>query len=112
MLLAKGVLERIAHRSRTKILVKHACLMRSTERVIQINAGVVVNGSLKCFEEAVYLLAITIEDKPRLVLRTEAFYQENESDNIIRYLSHCDSRNIVFDYSDENICKDTDMDLA
>ncbi|KAG2196515.1 hypothetical protein INT47_012809 [Mucor saturninus] len=102
LLLFDGDLIRIAHRSGTKILVKHKCLMRSAERVVQINAGIVGDASFKCFEEAVYLLAIMIQDKLGLALSAgDAFYQERATDNIVRYLNQLNERNVVFDYTSQ-----------
>lgn len=101
MILSRGDIERIAKSSKTKILVKHACLMRSTERVIQVRTNDLEAKSIKCFEAAVYLLAVIVQDNITVALSAPGniFYTELVTDNIIRYVNHFDEEDVLFDFT-------------
>lgn len=102
MILSRGDIERIAKSSKTKILVKHACLVRSTERVIQVRTNDLEAKSIKCFEAAVYLLAVIVQDNITVALSAPGniFYTELVTDNIIRYVNHFDEEDVLFDFTE------------
>ncbi|KAI7892371.1 uncharacterized protein EV154DRAFT_480317 [Mucor mucedo] len=118
LLLLEGHLEDMAMSSKTRIYVKYNQLMRSTERIVQIQTAGTDTSSLKCFERAVYRLAELVEQNITISLSMPGtvFYTANLTDDITKYLQR-DERDILFDYTEkvESAIKDNntnDIDQA
>lgn len=90
--------QRIATASYTKILVKHNCLMRSTERVVRVHTQDLSPASLQCFQKFVYLITDLVRENNTLYLCASGnvYYIEHAEDDIQGYIRHNTGNDLVF----------------
>ncbi|KAI9260330.1 hypothetical protein EDC94DRAFT_610814, partial [Helicostylum pulchrum] len=87
LFLSTGVFERIARESKTSILVKKECLMRSTERMVRIRMPDFEEQSLLAFKTAVHLLAIVVQENITVAMCSpgNVYYVQELQDNLWTY---------------------------
>ncbi|KAI9360972.1 hypothetical protein BD770DRAFT_441668 [Pilaira anomala] len=85
LFLSRGVFVDITKTTRTSLLVKHECLMRSTERVVRLGIRGTDEASLEQFRTAVFLLSQAVQENIMVALWNtgkDVWYSEKSSDNL------------------------------
>ncbi|KAI9338035.1 hypothetical protein BD770DRAFT_400926 [Pilaira anomala] len=99
--LSTGEFDYITRNTAISILVKHDCLMRSTERVVRILTRNKDEASLNQFKTAVYLLALAVQKNITLAMCApgNVFYKEDPEDPLWKYCHVREINDIFFDGS-------------